>query len=96
MRFPPYAVSVRVKEREQTKFGCWFPFFILWPLLLVVVLLVCVGTLVADLLTLLNGRKPLYTRLALGVLGVMGETRGTEVFIQDKTHANRTVALMVR
>ena len=96
MRCPPYAVSVRVKEAESTKFRLWFPFFILWPLLLVIVLLVLVGTLLADLVTRLSGHKPGYTRLVFGVVGIMGEARGTEVFFQDRSHQNRTVAVTVR
>ncbi len=39
---------------------------------------------------LLAGQRGAYTRLLVGVLGVVGETRGVEVFIQDPA---RTVAL---
>ena len=34
-----------------------------------------------------------YTRLLVGVVGIVGETRGTEVFVQDRNH---TVALRLR
>ncbi len=96
MRCPPYVVSMRVRENEQTKFRFWFPLFILWPLLLALVLLTLVATLLADLFTLISGRRPGYTRFALRVLGVVSETSGTEVMIRDREHFNRTVAFTLR
>ncbi len=96
MRCPPYAVSMRIADDERTKFRVWFPVFILWPLLLVFVLLTLVATLIADLFTLISGRKPGYTRFLFGVVGVAGETRGTEVFIQDRSNNGRIVAFTVR
>ena len=96
MKCPPYAVSLRVVEQERTKFRLWFPLFILWPLLIVFVLLTVVATLVADLFSLVSWHKPGYTRFLFGVLGIVSETRGTEVFVQDRTHNCRTVALTLR
>jgi hypothetical protein len=49
-----------------------------------------------DQVTLLSGHRPGYTRLVFGVLGLVGETRGTEVFIQDKSNTCRTIAFTVR
>jgi hypothetical protein len=95
MKCPPYLVKMRVEERQRIKFRLWLPVFILWPLLLVLLLLTLVATLFADLASLAAGHRPGYTRLLFGVLGVVGETRGTEVFIQDKSHASRTVAFTV-
>jgi hypothetical protein len=96
MKYPPYLVSMRIVDEERTKFRLWLPLFILWPLLLVLLLLTLVATLLADLFSLISGHRPGYTRLLLGVLGVVGETRGTEVFIQDKSRHGRTVALTLR
>ncbi len=93
MKVPPYALRVRVAEQERTKFRIWFPLFLLWPLILVFLLLTLIATLVVDAAQLIAGRRQCYTRLVLGCLGVVGETRGTEVFIQDK---GRTVAVTVR
>ncbi len=93
MKVPPYALRVRVAERERTKFRIWFPLFLLWPLILVFLLLTLIATVVVDAAQLIAGRRQRYTRLVLGCLGVVGETRGTEVFIQDK---GRTVAVTVR
>ena len=39
-----------------------------------------------DAFRLLAGQKGAYTRLAVGVLGVVGETRGVEVFVEDPAH----------
>jgi hypothetical protein len=96
MKCPPYAVSMRVTEQEHTKFRLWFPLFILWPLALPFLLLTIVATLVADLFALISLHRPGYTRLLLGIIGIVGETRGTEVFIQDKSHHSRTVAFTLR
>jgi len=93
MKVPPYALRVRVAEQEHTKFRIWFPLFLLWPLILVFLLLTLIATLVVDAAQSIAGRRQSYTRLVVGCLGVVGETRGTEVFIQDK---GRTVAVTVR
>lgn len=90
---PPYAVALRIVEQERTKFRIWFPLFLLWPLAIPFLILTFVATLLVDAFRLLSGQKGAYTRLAVGVLGVVGETRGVEVFIQDPA---RTVALTLR
>lgn len=96
MRCLPYAVSMRIAEGERTKFRLWFPVVILWPLLLALLLLTLAATLFADAVTLLSRGKAGYTRLLFGCLGVVGETPGTEVFVQDKSNKNRTVAFTIR
>jgi hypothetical protein len=87
---------MRVADDERTKFRMWFPVFLLWPLLLVFILLTLVATLFVDLFMLVSARRPGYTRFLFGVLGVAGETRGTEVFIQDRSNNGRIVAFTVR
>ncbi len=96
MRVPPYLVSLRIADGERTKFRLWFPLFILWPLLLVFLLLTVIATLFADLGSLVTGHKPGYTRFLFGVLGVVSQTRGTQVFVQDRSHHSRTVAFTLR
>ena len=93
MRMPPYAVALRIVEQERTKFRIWFPLFLLWPLAIPFLILTFIATLVVDAFYLLSGQRAAYTRLLVGVLGVVGETRGVEVFIQDPV---RTVALTLR
>lgn len=96
MKCPPSIVAMRVVEQGRTKFRIWFPLFLLWPLLLVFLLLTLIASLVVDAVRLVSGQKHAYTRLVIGCLGVVGETRGTEVSIPDKNHPSRTVALTVR
>jgi polyferredoxin len=96
MKMPPYLVSMRVVKQERTKFRLWFPLFLLWPLLLPLLLLTLIGTLFADAVGLLSNNKTGYTRFVFAVLGIVGETRGTEVFIQDKSNTSRTVAFTLR
>jgi len=96
MKCPPSIVSMQVADEERTKFRLWFPLFILWPLVLVLLLLTFIATLVADLFNLIARRRTGYTRFILGVLGVVNQTRGTEVCIQDRTHHSRTVSFTLR
>jgi polyferredoxin len=96
MRVPPYLVSMRIVQQERTKFRLWFPLFLLWPLLLPLLLLTFIGTLFADAVGLATGRKTGYTRFVFAVLGIMGETRGTEVFVQEQGNTSRTVAFTLR
>ena len=96
MKCPPALVSIRIVEEERTRFRLWFPLFILWPVLLALLVVTMVATLLADLFSLIALHRPGYTRFLFGVLGVVGETRGTEVFVQDRTERSRTVAVMLR
>ena len=93
MKVPPSIVAMRIIEQGRTKLRIWFPFFLLWPLLLVFLLLALIVSLIADAACLVGGRKHAYTRLLLGGLGVVGETRGVEVVVENE---NRTVALTLR
>ena len=93
MKIPPCLIALRVAEPERTKCRLWLPLFILWPLLLAVLVLVLIGSLIVDGVSLALGRRGSYTRLIIGCLGVIGETRGVEVFVTDK---GRTVAFTVR
>jgi polyferredoxin len=96
MKVPPYLVSMRIVQQERTKFRLWFPLFLLWPLLLPLLLLTLIGTLFADAVGLLARYKTGYTRFIFAVLGIMGETRGTEVFVQEQGNTSRTVAFTLR
>jgi hypothetical protein len=93
MRIPPSLVAMRVVEQGSTRFKIWFPLFILWPLLFVFLLLTLIVSLIVDAARLVAGRRLCYTRLVIGGLGVVGETRGVEVFVEDKHH---TVAVTLR
>jgi hypothetical protein len=96
MKCPPYLVHMRIADEQRTKFRLWLPLFILWPLLLVILILVVVATLIADLISMATLQKPKFTRFVFGILGVLSETRGTEINIQDKRNQGRTVAFTVR
>jgi hypothetical protein len=67
--------------------------FLLWPLAVPLLVLTFIATLVVDAFRYLSGQRGAYTRFVIGVLGVVGETRGVEVFVQDPI---RTVALTLR
>jgi hypothetical protein len=90
MKMPPYAVALRIKEQGRTKFRIWFPLFLLWPLAIPLLVLTFMATLLVDAVRFLAGHRDSYTRFAMGVLSVVGETRGVEVYVQDEA---RTFAL---
>jgi hypothetical protein len=96
MRVPPYLVSMRIVQEERTKFKFWFPLFLLWPLLLPLLLLTLICTLFADLVGLVARYKTGFTRFFFGVLSIVSETRGTEVFVQEHGNTSRTVAFTLR
>ncbi len=96
MKCLPYAVRMRIEDGERTKVRLWLPVFLLWPLFLVLLVLGLLLALIVDLFTALSGRRPGYSRLLIGCFEVMGETSGTEVFIQDRSRSGRTVAFRVR
>ncbi len=93
MKMPPYLVAMRVVTEGRTKFRLWFPLFLLWPIALPFIVLTFLGTALVDGFNFVAGRKAAYTRLAVGVLGIVGETRGTEIFVEDAAH---TVAFRLR
>jgi hypothetical protein len=81
MRMPPYLISLRVTDQGRTKFRLWLPLFLLWLLLLPLFVLALVVTLLVDLFTLAIGWRFNATRFLFHVIGLLGETRGTEVKI---------------
>ena len=93
MRLPPAVIAMRIVEQGRTRFRIWFPLFLLWPLVLVLVVLTLTIAALVDVVMPATGQRFAYTRLIGGGLNVVGEIRGTELFIKD---ARRTVALTVR
>ncbi|HEY5528512.1 MAG TPA: hypothetical protein VIL51_03555 [Thermoleophilia bacterium] len=93
MRVPPYLFSLRVAEAGRTKVRLWLPMFIVWPLLLVLGLLAVIVALLVDLVFLVTAQRPRYTAFVVGCLGLAGEARGTEVFVNKES---QTVVLTIR
>ena len=82
----PLVIDVRVRERATDKRGVrvWFPFFVLWPLLLLLVALVLVVSAIVDLALLLSGwRYHRYTLLVLSSMRLLSQTRGTHAHIDS-------------
>ena len=82
----PLAIDVRVRERTTDKRGVriWFPFFVLWPLLLLPVALVLVVSAIVDLALLLSGaRYHRHTLLVLSTMRLLSQTRGTHARIDS-------------
>jgi hypothetical protein len=77
---PPLVIDVAVRKEERQNFRIWFPFVLLWPLLLILVSFTLLVTALVDFALLLSGaRYHHYTLLVLAALRVLGETRGTHI-----------------
>ena len=67
--------------------------FVLWPLLVLLGLLAVAVAAVADAVLLAMGRPHRLTAFVVGCFEALGETRGMEVTIDNKSH---TVGVTVR
>lgn len=98
MRMPPSWISMRVTDQGRTKFRLWLPLWLLWLLVLPFFLLALVLTFLADLVTLPMGNGFRFTRLLFGLVDVLGQARGTEVYVdsRDPKHPQSHVAFTLR
>ncbi|MBN2839774.1 MAG: hypothetical protein JXP37_02315 [Coriobacteriia bacterium] len=87
---PPLVIDVRVREEDARGFRIWFPFVLLWPLLVIIVGFLLVVTVLVDLALLASGaRYHHYSMLVLGTLRLIAGTRGTHVkAISDDSFIN--------
>ncbi len=84
---PPSSFDVRVRQQDAKGFRIWLPFFLLWPLLLVVLGFALVVALVVDL-ALACDRLPYhhFTLLLVHSLHLLAAVRGTRAHIDgDRT-----------
>jgi hypothetical protein len=86
MKLPPSLLFLRVTEGEHTKCRLWLPLFLLWPLLTALVVLALLMVLLADVGFRVAGKRSAYTRLAIGCLSLLCETRGTQIHVQNEKH----------
>ena len=87
MFLPPLVIDVRVKETDSRGFRIWFPFFLLWPLLFLLVgFALLVSLLVDAALYLAGARYHHYTLLLLNGMHLLAETRGTRAYVQDSNN----------
>lgn len=86
MILPPTVIDVHVRERDARNIRIWFPFFILWPLLLVIVLFVAVVTMLVDIAMFLAGSSyHHFTQILIGAMHLIADTRGTVAYINSPT-----------
>lgn len=86
MILPPLVIDVRVREEGSRNFRIWFPFVLLWPLLLIVVGFALTVSVLVDLALFMTGaRYHHYTMLLLGTLGLLAEVRGTHAHVRSTT-----------
>ena len=82
MILPPLVIDVRVKEAGTRGFHIWFPFVLLWPLLLVIVGFALIVALLVDAALCLSGaRYHHYSLLLLKSLHLLAEVRGTHAHV---------------
>lgn len=81
---PPLVIDVRVRGNAEKSRHIWFPLFLLWPLLIIVVGFALLVTMLVDLaLMLVGARYHHYTLLLLGAVRLLGGVRGTRVVAGD-------------
>ncbi len=87
MILPPIVIDVHVWEKRNARDRrIWFPFFILWPLLLVIVLLALVVTVLVDAAMLMVGARAYnLTLLLIGSMHLLADTRGTSAYVNSST-----------
>jgi len=94
MKMPPAILDLTITPNEGRRIRLWLPLFLLWPLALVLVVIVLAFTIVTDLVLLIIGhRYHHYTLLVVRSLGVLNETRGMVVRVND---GNATVDVTVQ
>jgi hypothetical protein len=77
---PPLVIDVRVRKENARGFRIWFPFVLLWPVLVIIVGFALVVTLLVDLALFASGaRYHHYTLLVLGSLRLLADPRDTHV-----------------
>jgi hypothetical protein len=92
MKAPPAVVDVHVAETGGRKLHLWLPVFVLWPLLLLLGGLAIAASALVDAVLVVMGRPRRFTTFVLGCLDAVGETRGTQVSVDNKS---RTVDVTV-
>ncbi|MDA3935616.1 MAG: hypothetical protein PF636_01940 [Actinomycetota bacterium] len=79
---PPTVVNVRIREPDSRGFRIWLPLFLLWPLLLLIIGSALTVSIVVDFVGIIVGaRYHDYTRLLLGCMQILAETRGTHAHV---------------
>jgi hypothetical protein len=88
MNIPPAILDLRIAPPDKRPIHLWLPLFLFWPLLLVLGILSLVFTILADVLLLLLGQRyHHYTVLLVRLFGLLGDTRGMVIRINDGTTA---------
>lgn len=85
MALPPMVIDVRVFKPDSSSTRVWLPFFLVWPLLLVIAVFALLMTMLVDFaLAVVGVRYHCYTELLLRVLALLPETRGTEARVRSR------------
>jgi len=84
MILPPLVIDVRVREPESRGFRIWLPFFLLWPVILVLVGFALVVSMTVDVaLWAAGAHYHHYTKLILHCMNLLAEVRGTRAHVRS-------------
>ena len=88
MNVPPTILDLRIAPSDGRPIHLWLPLFLLWPLALVLGVLALIGTVVADVVLIVFGRRyHSYTLLLARAFGALCETRGMVIRVKDEKAA---------
>ena len=85
---PPAILDLRIAPPDRRPIHLWLPLFLLWPVFLILGVLSLVFTIIADVVLLLLGQRyHHYTVLLVRSFGVLCETRGMVIRVNDGSTA---------
>ncbi|NLE02912.1 MAG: hypothetical protein GX640_23840 [Fibrobacter sp.] len=83
---PPILFDIHFKYHDRKGFRIWFPFFILWPLLLFILLLLLPPAAITQIFLCNRGIKPFSILIAL--VELFSSMRGISVFFKQKNNSS--------
>jgi hypothetical protein len=90
---PPAVMRVHIVSQGRTRVGLWIPFFLLWPLFLVMLAIVLPLALVAEIILYpTTGIRP--ASLTLALVDTLASLRGLSVNIKQSTTNDRVIVHM--
>ena len=82
MKLPPVFIRFSFTGKDERKFNLWFPCFLLWPFVLVLLAIPFVCLLLVDLIT---GFRLRLLKMFWAAILIIVESKGTTVDVRNKS-----------
>jgi hypothetical protein len=80
----PLILKLRIKDKNQKRFGIWLPLFLLWLIVLPLLALPAPLVLLAVFIFWLCGKGWFVLNFYIGIFGLIGNLSGLKIDIQSK------------